>query len=247
MNLKRLIPNALTMGNLLGGAFVCWSAASGDEITNGLVAGVWLLAMFFDVLDGFVARKLGVDGPLGVQLDSLADMVTGGLAPAFVAYRLVCESGACEGVVLNVLPALLVVAAAYRLARYNVSASKGKKGGYFEGLPAPAAGMFWVGMMMWWGVAGIGDELQISIMRVTAGLGMLLIPLLMVLKRKFFGLKGWGDDSRIDKLRQMVALSFILLSLGTWFAWGNVYAAVPLCVLLYSGLAFIFAPKNNTT
>ena len=235
------------MGNLLGGAFVCWSAASGDDITNGLVAGVWLLAMFFDVLDGLVARKLGVDGPLGVQLDSLADMVTGGLAPAFVAYRLVCESGACEGVVLNVLPALLVVAAAYRLARYNVSASKGKKDEYFEGLPAPAAGLFWVGMMMWWGGADIGDALQIRIMLVSAGLGMLLIPLLMVLKRKFFGLKVWGDDSRIDKLRLMVVLSFLLLSLVTWFAWGNVYAAVPLCVLLYSGLAFIFAPKNNTT
>ena len=79
------------MGNLLGGAFVCWAAASGDNITDGRVAAVWLLAMFCDVLDGFVARKLGVDGPLGVQLDSLADMVTGGLAPAFVAYRLVCE------------------------------------------------------------------------------------------------------------------------------------------------------------
>lgn len=247
MNLKRLIPNALTMGNLLGGAFVCWSAASGDDITNGMVAGVWLLAMFFDVLDGFVARRLGVDGPLGVQLDSLADMVTGGLAPAFVAYRLVCESGACEGVVLNVLPALLVVAAAYRLARYNVSASEGKKGGYFEGLPAPAAGLFWMGMMMWWGVADVSGALQIRVMLVSAGLGMLLIPLLMVLKRKFFGLKGWGDDSRIDSLRMIVLGSFVLLSLGTWFAWGNVYAAVPLCVLLYSGLAFIFAPKNNTT
>jgi hypothetical protein len=45
----------------------------------------------------------------------------------------------------------------------------------------------------------------------------------------------------------IVVACFVLLSLGTWFAWGNVYAAVPLCVLLYSGLAFIFAPKNYKT
>jgi len=235
------------MGNLLGGAFVCWAAASGDNITDGRVAAVWLLAMFCDVLDGFVARKLGVDGPLGVQLDSLADMVTGGLAPAFVAYRLVCESGACEGVVLNALPALLVVAAAYRLARYNVTAAEGGGGIYFEGLPAPAAGIFWMGMTMWWGVADGGSALQIRVMLVVAGLGMLLIPLLMVIKRRFFGLKGWGSDRRMDGLRLVVFACFGLLSISTWFAWGNVYAAVPLCVLLYSGLAFIFAPKNITT
>lgn len=235
------------MGNLLGGAFVCWAAASGDDITDGRVAVVWLLAMFCDVLDGFVARKLGVDGLLGVQLDSLADMVTAGLAPAFVAYRLVCESGACDGVVLNALPALLVVAAAYRLARYNVTTTEGEGGKDFEGLPAPAAGIFWMGMMMWWGVTEGGDAMQVRVMLVTAGLGMLLIPLLMVIKRQFFGLKGWGGNGRTDRLRLIVVACFVLLSLGTWFAWGNVYAAVPLCVLLYSGLAFIFAPKNYKT
>ena len=53
MNWKRLIPDALTMGNLLGGAFVCWAAASGDNITDGRVAAIWLLAMFCDVLQCF--------------------------------------------------------------------------------------------------------------------------------------------------------------------------------------------------
>ena len=75
---RAIIPNALTMGNLLGGAYVCWMAASGADLSDGWVAGVWIAAMFCDVLDGFVARKLGVDGPMGVQLDSLADVVTGG-------------------------------------------------------------------------------------------------------------------------------------------------------------------------
>ena len=91
MNIKAIIPNSLTMGNLLGGAYVCWVAAAGGNLTDGVVAGVWLAAMICDLLDGLIARKLGVDGPMGVQLDSLADVVTGGLAPAFVAFRLIID------------------------------------------------------------------------------------------------------------------------------------------------------------
>jgi len=55
------------MGNLLGGAYVCWEAASGADITDGRIAAVWLTAMFFDVLDGWAARKLGVEGPMGLH------------------------------------------------------------------------------------------------------------------------------------------------------------------------------------
>ena len=235
------------MGNLLGGAYVCWEAASGADITDGRIAAVWLTAMFFDVLDGWAARKLGVEGPMGVQLDSLADLVTSGLAPAFVSYRLICESGACDSLMLNTLPALLVVAAAYRLARYNVSASEGERTGFFEGLPAPAAGLFWMGMTLWWGAAYTGSDYQIRVMLVVASVGMVMFPLLMVIKRPFFGLKTWGKDKTIDAVRIGLGVGFIAVAIGTWIAWGNAYAAVSLCVLLYSSLALIFAPKDITS
>ena len=157
MNIKAIIPNSLTMGNLLGGAYVCWVAAAGGDLTDGIVAGVWLAAMICDLLDGLIARKLGVDGPMGVQLDSLADVVTGGLAPAFVAYRLIIDDSYLfsffteEAPIVRVLPWAIAVAAAYRLARYNVSALNGDDGKYFEGLPAPATGVFWMGMIIWAG------------------------------------------------------------------------------------------------
>jgi CDP-diacylglycerol--serine O-phosphatidyltransferase len=247
MNFKRLIPNALTMGNLLGGAYVCWEAASGADITDGRIAAVWLAAMFFDVLDGWAARKLGVEGPMGVQLDSLADLVTSGLAPAFVSYRLICESGACDSLMLKALPALLVVAAAYRLARYNVSTTKGASTGFFEGLPAPAAGLFWMGMTLWWGAASTGSDYQIRVMLIVASVGMVMFPLLMVINRPFFGLKTWGKDKTVDAVRMGLGVGFIAVAVGTWIAWGNAYAAVSLCVLLYSSLALIFAPKDITS
>ena len=168
----------MTLGNLLGGVVVCWAAASGSFLGEALVAGwtdnmvfwlqegwpggasargvqmvalIWALAMFCDVLDGWVARKLGVAGSMGVQLDSLADVVTGGVAPAIVAMRLFQDHGgpAVNGEMVACLG--VAAAAAYRLARYNVAAEAGKGGPYFEGLPAPAAGVFWMGIMLAWG------------------------------------------------------------------------------------------------
>jgi CDP-diacylglycerol--serine O-phosphatidyltransferase len=243
MNVKSLVPNALTMGNLLGGAYVCWVAASGADLFSGVVAGVWGAAMICDVLDGWAARKLGVDGPLGVQLDSLADLVTGGMAPAFVAYRLICEGGACDSLLMDVLPWPLLVAAAYRLARYNVGAAEGGGDGYFEGLPAPASGMFWMGMMMWWGVAE--SDLEIRVMLIVAGLGLLLLPIMMVMKRRVFSLKNWGINERLDRIRIGFFTASAVMSAGVFFAWHNVYAAVPLCVLLYSCFALAVAPKQK--
>tara|TARA_B100000427_G_scaffold295997_1_gene275443 strand:+ start:488 stop:1231 length:744 start_codon:yes stop_codon:yes gene_type:complete len=247
MNLKALIPNSLTMGNLLGGSYVCWMAASGSDLGNGVVAGIWLTAMFCDLLDGLVARKLGVDGPMGVQLDSLADLVTGGLAPAFVSYRLITDS-AYEisffteiSPLIRALPWAIAIAAAYRLARYNVNSEKRKGQKYFEGLPAPAAGLFWMGMIVW--IDSVHPTNELKILSIVAGLGLLLLPLFMVLKRGFFSLKEWGDDKNFDKIRLVFIALSILASAGAFIAWNNVFAAAPLCVLLYSCFAFVLAPK----
>tara|TARA_B100001564_G_scaffold317682_1_gene293839 strand:- start:722 stop:1429 length:708 start_codon:yes stop_codon:yes gene_type:complete len=235
------------MGNLLGGSYVCWVAAADGNLTDGVVAAIWLAAMICDLLDGLVARKLGVDGRLGVQLDSLADLVTGGLAPAFVAYRLLIDdayifSGFLELTQLvRVFPWAIVIAAAYRLARYNVSVIDGSDGKYFEGLPAPASGMFWLGIIIW--VGGTHTLLETQAMFVVAGLGLILLPILMILKTKFFSLKGWGENSQLDKTRKVfIALSTLVVS-GVFIAWNNVFAAAPLCVLLYSCFAFMLAPK----
>ena len=247
MNVKAIIPNFLTMGNLLGGSFVCWMAASGEDLSSGVVATVWLGAMICDLFDGLIARKLGVDGPMGVQLDSLSDLVTGGLAPAFVAYRLISDSEYCTVVfseistLVRILPWAITVAAAYRLARYNVSVANGDKSNYFEGLPAPATGIFWMGMILWMG--GIKTPQEISAILVVSGMGLLLLPVFMVIKRKFFTLKEWGDDSVLDKTRMIFIALSVLVAAGAFIAWHNVFAAAPLCVLLYSCFAFVLAPK----
>jgi len=266
------VPNALTLGNLLGGVVVCWAASSGAFLGEALVAdwpgqmviwrqepwptgaeargvqmvaAVWALAMFCDVLDGWAARKLGVAGPMGVQLDSLADVVTGGVAPAMVAMRLFKDDGG-TGVTWEMVACLgVAAAAAYRLARFNVAADKGEGGTHFEGLPAPAAGVFWMGVMLAWGELKGGFDVLMAVGLAWIGLG--LVPLAMVSRRKMWGLKGWGKEPGVDRWRAVLVGAILLVGTWTWFGWGSVFLAVPVCVLLYLGLAMATTPQGPAT
>lgn len=249
MNVKSLVPNALTMGNLLGGTYVCWTAASGGDLTSGVVAVVWLGAMILDLLDGLVARLLNVDGVMGLQLDSLADLITGGMAPAFVAYSIIHESGARDSVIM-LTPWLILMAAAYRLARFNAdSLNKDEESGFFKGLPAPAAGLYWLGVMMWrselGGAADMNVNFELQALALVAGLGLTALPLLMVSRVKMLSMKTWGKDQKTDRIRFVFIAVCGIVFIATWFAWVNVFAAVPLCVLLYSCFALVVAPKQK--
>lgn len=151
MNLKKHIPNFLTLLNLLCGCIaIVFIADSRFDWAFYFVC----LGIFFDFFDGFLARKFGVAGPLGVQLDSLADMVTSGVAPGFVMYKMlvpfhstmtntVCtyvEQGV-EGtfVFLPYLGFVITLGACYRLANFNIDTRQSDS---FIGLPTPANALF---------------------------------------------------------------------------------------------------------
>ena len=269
MNAWKWVPNALTLGNLLGGVVVCWAAASGSFLGEALVADwtdqmvfwmqepwptgaesrglqmvavVWSLAMLCDVLDGWAARKLGVAGPMGVQLDSLADVVTGGVAPAMVAMRLFQDDGGV-GMTWEMLACLgVAAAAAYRLARFNVATDSGEGGTDFEGLPAPAAGVFWMGVMLAWGELQGGFEVLLAV--GLAWIGLVVVPLAMVSRRKMWGLKGLGKDAHRDKWRGVFVAVIPGIQVSTWWVYESVFLAVPLCLLLYLGLAMATTPQS---
>jgi len=154
------IPNLFTLLNLVLGALaIIFILQPGESIMNynGEDWKIYLpervqwgalcifLAAVVDFLDGFVARLLGADSEMGKQLDSLADVVSFGVAPGMIMYQLLRISFAYEpnGLDISVawlLPALLIpVAAAYRLARFNVDREQSYG---FKGIPAPAAGLF---------------------------------------------------------------------------------------------------------
>jgi hypothetical protein len=106
-------------------------------------------------------------------------------------------------------------------------------------------GLDWMGIMMWRGAMSGRDFGRIEIMTyaVIVGIGLVGLPLMMVMKRKIVSMKIWGFDERVDRIRYVIGAGCVGVFAGTWFAWGNVYAAVPLCVLLYSGVSLVTSPK----
>jgi CDP-diacylglycerol--serine O-phosphatidyltransferase len=97
------------------------------------------LGIFFDFFDGFFARKFGVAGPLGVQLDSLADMVTSGVVPGFVMFCLLSNKNFSTFNYLPYVGFIITLGACYRLAKFNIDERQSDS---FIGLPTPANCLF---------------------------------------------------------------------------------------------------------
>ena len=133
--MKAFIPNLLTLLNLFSGAIAVIFAVEGELTVAALFV---LLGIFFDFFDGFLARKLKVESTLGLQLDSLADMVTSGLVPGLIMFQLLSLSISGSGHYMDLLPytgLLITLGSAYRLANFNIIVDQKN---YFTGLPTPA-------------------------------------------------------------------------------------------------------------
>lgn len=133
----RLIPNLLTLLNLCAGVTAIRFALNGQF--EEAVAAI-LLAGVLDLLDGGMARLLNAGSKLGAELDSLADLVSFGVAPAVMVYAWTMHSAGGIGWVPSLL---FCVCAALRLARFNIAqddmTSQTEKDCYFIGVPSPAA------------------------------------------------------------------------------------------------------------
>ena len=128
-----LLPSLLTVFNLFCGYACVVYAMRGDFDTAALLIGI---AMVVDALDGFIARLTNTTSAFGVQLDSLADVVSFGLAPAILAFAWGLWPLQRLGWAVGFL---YVTAAAMRLARFNIQSATVTDKRYFAGLPSPAA------------------------------------------------------------------------------------------------------------
>ncbi|MBR5352095.1 MAG: CDP-diacylglycerol--serine O-phosphatidyltransferase [Bacteroidales bacterium] len=140
-SLKRQIPNLITLGNLTCGVVACYMAS------QGLLwqAAVYIIAgIFLDFFDGLAARLLGVASPIGKELDSLADVVTSGVAPALILFKTIPVDPTWL-YVLSLAAFLMPAFAAYRLAKFNLDTRQSHS---FLGLPAPSNALIWVGLAL---------------------------------------------------------------------------------------------------
>lgn len=142
---KSVIPAIFTMGNMVMGFIsIIFSSKYDPQIDNVdclIIAGTLIfVASIFDMFDGAVARALGVESELGMQLDSLADAVSYGIAPGILAYHsYLYKYPEYFGIIGPgiLIASVFPICALYRLARFNCEES----GQGFTGLPSPAAGV----------------------------------------------------------------------------------------------------------
>ncbi|WP_429471477.1 CDP-diacylglycerol--serine O-phosphatidyltransferase [Neobacillus sp. B4I6] len=133
-HMVKAIPNLFTIGNLLCGVLSITSNMSGFfELASIFI----FLSAVLDLLDGRIARKLKVNSEYGVELDSLADIVSFGVAPALLFHSIAAPS-----ILTSLAFILFPTMGALRLAKFSVKPTIG----YFKGLPIPAAGLPLAGM-----------------------------------------------------------------------------------------------------
>lgn len=143
INKRSIVPNIITMSNMTMGFFAIILASRGDDLSLALAGIMVFLGTLFDGIDGAVARAMHVESPVGVQLDSLADGIAYGIAPAVIAYNSYLKQLSTGGLLIDsgmLIAVIYPICAIYRLARFNIGATEDDHTG-FSGLPSPAAGI----------------------------------------------------------------------------------------------------------
>lgn len=154
-----ILPSIFTVANLFCGYYAILNTLKGADTDLDWAARAIGFAVFFDAVDGFVARAFGANTEIGKQFDSLADMVSFGIAPAFLAFawgvRGILQSE--DGIALQVyqlgwfISFAFVICCAWRLARFNVQGMSAVAGArYFIGMPTPAAAGLVAAMVHAW-------------------------------------------------------------------------------------------------
>lgn len=244
--MKRYIPNTLTLLNLFCGSIAVVFAMN----NNFVVASIFVfLGIFFDFFDGFFARKFKVQGPLGVQLDSLADMVTSGLVPGIVMYKLLgltlnsnmtvnlnnewTDSIFWSGFKMAPLPFLglcITLASAYRLAKFNIDEDQQS---YFKGLPTPANTLLIISLPLIIEFQN-SDLMNNIILNKWFLIGLtILSSYLLNSNIKLFALKfkEWGFKANATRY-VFIMLCVVLLILLQ-------FAAIPILILLYISMSLL--------
>ena len=239
--LKKYIPNLLTLLNLLSGTIAVYFAVKEELV---LASGFVFLGIFFDFFDGFAARMLKVQGELGKQLDSLADVVTSGVVPGIVLFQLISKSvenetweNAVKSVLkignehyftssffISLIGLLFTMGAAYRLAKFNIDERQTSS---FIGLPTPAAALVVLSMPLILNFSG-NEFASAIIQNVWFLIGIsVLLCYLMNAEIPLFSLKFKDYSWKKNNIKYL----FIVLTaiLTTIFQ----YIAIPLVIFLY--------------
>lgn len=231
------IPNCITLCNLLCGigSIICSLVYNDLRLAFILV----IASAVFDFCDGFAARLLKQYSAVGVQLDSLADMVSFGVAPA-IAMSVICgqmpsafDLNDTWSEVLCYIPLIVALLSALRLAKFNVDESQKEE---FEGLPTPASAILLLSL------AALCEQYSLTIELEWLVLISVIVAMLLVSPIRMFSLKfhEWGLGNNDNRIRYaFLLISCLLINLLRLYA-------IPLIIVLYiviSAIRWIFQKR----
>ena len=247
--IKKQIPNIITLSNLACGTIAIMSAAHDDLITAAVFV---ILGAIFDFFDGMTARLLHVQSPMGKELDSLSDVVTFGVAPGFIAFRILDDVTGGFFWWLPCIALLIPAFSSYRLGKFNIDERQTSS---FIGLPTPANALIWLSLGTMHKLAAMGASSSwmwsfggwhsyqkmcgmIENPWFLAALAILLCIALVcelpLFSLKFHNLK-WADNR--------VRYIFLILAVAMIVPLGVV--AIPFVMILYIFLSICYPPKNQ--
>ena len=218
MNVKKHIPNRITCCNLFVGILAVLSAYNGSFYH---VLAFVLLAAVFDFLDGMMARLLNAYSAIGKELDSLADMISFGLLPGMIAFKLLQETTLPGWVAY--FGFLLTIFSALRLAKFNID---DRQTSSFLGLATPANAIFWSGIAIQF--SGAQDWNTYLLLPLVLLFSYLLICEIPMFSLKFKSLK-WNEN----KIRYIFLIGSVVFLIMLQFS------ALSIVILWYLFLSLV--------
>ena len=221
MNLFKFVPNFLTSMNLFSG-FIAILLNDPFYSPILIVAGG-----FFDLFDGAVARKVNASSELGKQLDSLADLVSFGVAPAFLYYHHILHGYS----LLHIISVgFIVVFTALRLAKFNIDSNQTSN---FLGLPSPASGLFFA-FLIW--ESSSEKYLDFTENTIFWQILPIIISFLMVSNIKFYALK--KSNFKYDQFIKYFIIIIFTVAGIIWILTG--FPSIPIAFIIYILASMIY-------
>lgn len=257
--MKKQIPNLFTLLNLIFGCVaIVYILQNGLVLRYSTEGGqfvdipekIWYASLFIslaaivDFLDGFLARLLGASSEMGKQLDSLADVVSFGVAPSLIIYQFLRLSFAAGEDGLNIsmiwlCPAFILAAAGtYRLARYNLITEKING---FMGVPIPAVGLFVASLPLIYWQSNTPTVINIVTNKWVLFALVIILSWLMVSKLPMMNMKFNGATQK-ENLPRFILLGIALIGI-IFLQW----LAAPVIFLAYIILSFLYKNKTDVT
>jgi CDP-diacylglycerol--serine O-phosphatidyltransferase len=227
--IKKNIPNLITLGNLTCGLLSILFAFEGNLALAGALIFYGALLDFFD---GFAARLLKVNSEIGKQLDSMADMVTFGVAPGILMYQLIAmtnenQLGISYELTISLIAFLIPIFSAIRLAKFNIDTRQIRS---FIGLPTPAAAIFIASLPIIRAKYYTNFSLELLIVSTV------ILSILLVAELPLFSLKISKGETLKNQLN-IIRIAFLISSVILLFILK--FAAIPFIVILYIFLSII--------